>query len=130
MAETLLAALTLMIRIENIPDREGRLAYAVFSKGEAFPREVTQAVRRGYEEIPEARVVTLRLEGLGPGEYAVSVYQDRNGNRVLDKNFLGIPTESIGFSQNPVVRFGPPSFVDCKFKLEASLKPVVIRMIH
>ena len=33
------------------------------------------------------------FEGLEKGEYAVSIYHDKNGNGVLDKNMMGIPSE-------------------------------------
>jgi len=47
---------------------------------------------------------------LPPGRWAISVFQDLDGNRRLDSNFLGIPTEASGSSNNPPARFGPPKF--------------------
>jgi len=42
-----------------------------------------------------------------PGEYAVAIYHDKNSNHKFDKNFLGIPKERFGMSNNP--RFGTKS---------------------
>ena len=64
---------------------------------------------------PAAPEVRLVVEGLAPGSYAVSVIHDENGNRRLDKNFVGIPTEGVGFSHNPRVTFGPPAFARASF---------------
>ena len=64
---------------------------------------------------PAAPMVRLVVEGLVPGNYAVSVIHDENGNRELDTNLIGIPTEGIGFSHNPRVTFGPPSFANASF---------------
>ncbi len=59
----------------------------------------------------------LEIKDLPPGEYAVIVFQDLNGNNELDKSFLGIPTEPVGASNNPSYRFGPPRWEDCKFQM-------------
>jgi uncharacterized protein (DUF2141 family) len=54
-------------------------------------------------------VGTLRFEGLPSGSYAVALFHDENGNGKVDTRF-GIPTEGVGFSNNPRLIFGPPSF--------------------
>lgn len=46
---------------------------------------------------------------VAPGGYAVSLFHDQNRNNQLD-TVLGIPREGFGFSRNPTIRFGPPSF--------------------
>lgn len=38
------------------------------------------------------------IEGLAPGTYGLLVHHDENGNGLLDENFLGIPSEPIGFA--------------------------------
>lgn len=52
-----------------------------------------------------------------PGLYAIALYHDRNSNLKLDKNFLGIPSEPIGISNNPKFGFGPPKFKDAAFQV-------------
>lgn len=48
---------------------------------------------------------------LPTGTYALQVFQDDNGNQMLDTNWLGIPTEPVGFSGH-VGRYGKPNFAD------------------
>lgn len=55
--------------------------------------------------------VELELE-LPPGRWALSVFQDMNGNRRLDANFLGIPSEPSGSSNDPPARWSAPKFAD------------------
>jgi len=50
-----------------------------------------------------------------PGIYALSVLQDMNGNRKLDTNFIGIPTEHSGSSNDAPARFNAPRFKDAVF---------------
>lgn len=70
---------------------------------------------------PDKRHFTLAAEGgpamlgvLTPGPYAIAIIHDENRNGKLD-TFAGIPREGVGFSRNPVLRFGAPSFRSASF---------------
>lgn len=73
-----------------------------------------------------------RLEDLPAGDYALVAYQDENGNGRLDRNFVGIPREPLGFS-NRYRSKGPPAFTRAAFRLdegetkscEVELRPVL-----
>ena len=51
------------------------------------------------------------------GEYAFTLFVDFNGNKKLDKNFLGIPKEQYGFSNNVMGKMSPPTFNQAKFAI-------------
>jgi len=72
---------------------------------------------------PAARRATVpasdpepQFAGLPSGDYAVSLFHDENANGRLDR-LAGIPTEGVGFSNNPRLLFGPPRFVQARFTL-------------
>ena len=56
------------------------------------------------------------------GVYAVSFYIDSNNNQKLDYNFLGVPTEQFGFSNNAMGFFGSPSFDQASFRIDKESK--------
>jgi uncharacterized protein (DUF2141 family) len=59
---------------------------------------------------------TVTLELLLPaGEYALSIFQDVNDDGKLARNFIGLPKEPAGLSNNLRPRFGPPKYKDAKF---------------
>lgn len=60
-------------------------------------------------------VIEVPKQSLVPGRYAVQVFYDRNLNGELDKNFMGVPKEPVGFSRDAAGRFGPPKFPDAAF---------------
>ncbi len=62
---------------------------------------------------------------LAEGEYALSVFQDANENKKLDTNFMGIPNEPYGFSNDAMGAFGPPSFEKAKIVLSGNLQTVI-----
>ena len=45
-----------------------------------------------------------------PGVYALAVYHDADGDRSIDRNAVGLPTEAVGFSNNPELFLSIPSF--------------------
>lgn len=58
--------------------------------------------------------VTLELL-LPPGEYALSVFQDENNDRKLERNFIGMPKEPAALSNNLRPKFGPPRYKGATF---------------
>ncbi len=69
----------------------------------------------------------LHITGMAPGDYALSVIHDENGNAKLD-TFAGIPKEGIGFSRNPRLMFGPPRFEAVRFTLGSQGGQQSVRM--
>ena len=72
---------------------------------------------RTYKKIIRKAKKSLdcRFKHVPKGTYAIAVFHDANRNGMLDKNFLGIPKEQTGTSNNVAVHFGPPSFEKAKF---------------
>ena len=66
--------------------------------------------------------LNCRFKSVPNGTYAIAVFHDANKNGKLDKNFLGIPKEQTGTSNNVVTRFGPPSFSKASFSHTGTTK--------
>ena len=65
-----------------------------------------------------------------PGLHAVSVLHDENNNGKLDTNFLGIPREGVGMSNNPPPRRGPPRFAEAAFRLPPQGGEIVVNLVY
>ena len=116
-ASTLSAQNKLTIVVEGIENVKGRLMAGLYDR-ENFRKQPIQ----GHMVKVEAETVTIVFENIPSGEYAVSLYHDENGNGKLDTGLFGIPTEKYGFSNNAKGQYGPPSYEDCKFKVDGDLK--------
>ena len=101
------------LQVSNIKHDKGSIMVAIYDHPDKFLKDV--AVFTTTYPVDVAGSVHIPVNGLRPGEYAVSVFHDVNDNGKLDKNFLGIPTEPYGFSNNVKGTFGPPKFADAKF---------------
>jgi uncharacterized protein (DUF2141 family) len=75
-----------------------------------------------------AGTVTLRIDGVPPGTYAGQAFHDENGNGRLDRSFLGLPEEGMGFSRDAPMRMGPPRFEDAAFPVTASGAAIELRL--
>ena len=71
--------------------------------------------------------VTFEI-ALPPGSYALSVFQDMNGNRKLDTNFIGIPTEASGSSNDAPAKWSAPKFRDAVFTVGSEPVNLAIRL--
>ncbi|KAA6456642.1 aldehyde dehydrogenase family protein [Acidobacteria bacterium AB60] len=120
----------LTIEVQLGPKAHGELAYLVFDSPSGFPEDRGKAVRHGFLPI-HADTAKLRIETDVPlGTYAVSVYQDSNGNHKLDRNLIGIPREPVGASNNPTSHMGPPRFDECSFNVEDTSKTISITLVR
>jgi uncharacterized protein (DUF2141 family) len=52
-----------------------------------------------------------------PGVYGFGVYHDADGDRGFDRTGIGLPAEAWGFSNNPAVIFGLPSFSSVRIRV-------------
>lgn len=104
------------LRVTGIDHIEGFLRIAVFQGEEHFPEGIENAFLK--VTVPaSSETVTVPLPPLEFGEYAIALFHDRDGDAVVDRNFLGIPTEEIGFSSGARAITGPPDYEDAVFQL-------------
>ncbi|MCO6473885.1 MAG: DUF2141 domain-containing protein [Melioribacteraceae bacterium] len=86
------------------------------------------------EDEPElggpSKIVNLEsefiFENLLFGIYTLKVFHDEDMNYKLNKNFLGMPSEDYGFSNNVRGTFGIPDFVSALFKFDSTNQTINI----
>lgn len=108
----------LVVQVTSIRVATGEIACALHKNGSAFPSGYKGVSIRWQKANPAG--VTCRFSGLAPGHYAVAVLHDLNGNRAPDTNFVGMPIEDWGVSNNIRHNFRPPSFDEAKFEIAAA----------
>ena len=106
----------LKINILNL-DKPGVLYFSVCQDKKSFERIVKESeekncIRASEEMKPQNAQTTVKLPF---GEHAITLFIDFNGNKKIDKNFLGIPKEPYGFSNNVIGNMSAPTFDQAKF---------------
>ncbi len=101
--------------IEGLHSDRGQVVCTLFAVADDFPKRIDRAFARVAGQIMGGRA-TCEFPGVPGGVYAVSVFHDENLNGRLDTNWLGIPREGVGASNNPKPRMGPPKFAAAQFQ--------------
>lgn len=107
------------------PPGTGAVVALLFDSADAFAdlRDPLQA-----QALPAGGKEPAQFEGLAAGSYAVMVFHDVNGNGRLDRNFMGIPREPLGFSNRYWAK-GEPTFSGASFLVPESERiPVAVEM--
>ena len=116
----------LQVTVKNFKDSGGSVRVGLFNNSKDFLKKGLDGKVAPFR----ADSVTVVFEGLEPGEYAVSVFHDRNDNGKLDTNVVGIPREGFAFGNNAMGLFGPPSFDKAKVTLKREDITQVLRLKH
>jgi len=113
-------AADLSVHVQKAP-ANATLVLQVYDSANAFGdfRDPVKEIRT-----PVTADGMYRIEGVPAGDIAVLVYVDENDNGVLDKNFIGIPKEALGMSNNYRPK-GPPAFESAKITAGESAATVV-----
>lgn len=102
------------VGIEGFRTDKGQVICSLYSSAKGFPKNARKAIAHSRSLIVN-RHADCEFSGIQPGTYAISVFHDENSNGRLDTNFLGIPREGVGASNNARGHFGPPKFHDASF---------------
>jgi uncharacterized protein (DUF2141 family) len=123
------AAVPLQVTVANVRNDAGQIAVCVFSGPRRFPD--CAAGERIATALSPAQPGTMRFDfDLPPAVMAVAVVHDENSNGRLDTNFLGIPREGAGVSNNPAPRRGPPTFAESAFTLTEAGGAITIQLLY
>ena len=79
-------------------------------------------------EPAEAGLMTLCVGAREKGKHAVVVYHDENDNHKFDRNWIGLPIEGFGVSNDPTFFLAPPSFEESAFEMDGKLTHVDVEM--
>ena len=99
-------AATLEVTVHGVRNDRGQIRVGVCRESEFL----SEACVRHAVVAAHAGDVRVSIPDVPPGQYGVAVYQDEDGSGRLKRNFFGKPREDLGFSRDPALGLGPPSF--------------------
>lgn len=112
------------IAVTNVTSAKGRVHVEMCSQKAFLTNDCLY-----FASAPSVIGTTLvTIPALPPGRYAAQAYQDLNGNNKIDRNFLGIPREPVGFSNDAPIRMAPPRFADAAVDHGATPQRISFRL--
>jgi uncharacterized protein (DUF2141 family) len=125
-AVTSLQAAEINVTVHGISHAGGTLSALLVDSAEAWDGKGKPVDGRRVE-VTSSDVLQVMFADVAPGHYALRLMHDENGNGKLDSNFVGMPTEGYGFSNNPRV-MRPATFDEAKFEVGADGAAVTIEL--
>lgn len=108
---------SIVVTVKGADSNQGKIEIGLFKSAQDFPMQ--SKAFKGTSISASKTGATYQFTGIPAGTYAIAVFHDRNGNKKIDKNIVGMPVEEYGFSNNVYGTFGPPDFQEVSFKLAA-----------
>lgn len=105
---------TIEVEINNFETDEGIALVGLYNAEDAFLKKEY----KGHQATIDGDKATVEFTNIPDGTYAISVFHDEDEDGELSTNFIGIPNEAYGASNNAPSRFGPPKWKDAKFEVK------------
>ena len=119
----------IQLLVSGFNNTNGQLAIAIFNNSNSFASESETYMDSTLTVTDDE--MTILIEDINPGTYAISIFHDENENGELDVNWIGMPQEGFGFSNNPSIGFSAPTYDECNFTIEENQTlGVPIEIIH
>jgi uncharacterized protein (DUF2141 family) len=116
------------VKVLNIRNSTGTVDCALFDSPVGFPTEALFSARKVMVMKVRDTKARCDFEDIPPGTYTLAVFHDENMNGKLDTNWLGIPTEGYGFSNDVKALLGAPSFSAASFKYDGKTLDLTISL--
>lgn len=107
-------------------DEPGTLYVAIYHANDNFsdPAKAIQVFKQATAQ--QGSQVVIR--NLPAGRYAIKAFLDLNGNGKLDINFVGMPKEPYGYSNDARAKFGPPDITAASFEQKNTNQNLTIQL--
>ncbi len=117
-------AADLTVTVNGLANAEGKVLLAAYDSADTF---LKRPVGISWVDAQTGSIKAV-ISNLKAGDYAVSLYQDKNANKRLDSNLVGMPTEPYGFSRDAAGSFGPPSFEQARISVPDSGAEITVTL--
>lgn len=122
---------TVIVNITGLRNAKGNVDALLFVRPEGFPEDDSKAFDKDEVPVdPKTLSAQIVFQEVPRGFAAVTVLHDENMNRKIDKNFLGIPKEGYGASNNPKKAPHDPKWSEAKFPVTHPQETIQIRLIY
>jgi uncharacterized protein (DUF2141 family) len=120
-------AANLTVTVEQVRNSKGEIRFSIFNVPSQFP----QGNELDSKDVPaQLGFVTVQFYNLVLGAYAIAIHHDENSDGEMNTNFIGLPKEGYGFSNNAKVNFAAPAFEAAAFNLDVGDKSIRLRVVY
>ncbi|MCH1930377.1 DUF2141 domain-containing protein [Shewanella sp. A25] len=114
------SAQSLNVTLSGLQSDQGKLVVRVYNSDKQWLSDKPNEIYKLHTINLKDQVKDEKLEfslDLPDGDYALSVFQDKDEDGALKSNWIGIPREPVAISNNAKGSMGAPEFKDAKFQI-------------
>lgn len=112
--------------VSNLGKKNGKLFIGWYNSPETFAEKDPDFSKE--VDVSNVTEISVPFEDIPDGKYGISIFLDENNNGKLDLNFLGIPKEKYGFSNNVLPATRAANFEEAAFEVEGKSRSIPIRL--
>lgn len=111
---------TVEVSVTGLRSTKGQVLVCLTTNPKAFPdcSKDKSSVRMA---VKAADAGDFLIHAPATGTYAIAVVHDENSNNKMDTAIF-LPKEGFGFSRNPTITVGPPSFKAASFAVTGDMR--------
>ncbi len=117
----------LRVHVVGLRNDNGDVRCSLYSSAEDFPSNDDMLATTVAAPIAD-QSATCEFPNLAPGTYAVVVFHDENGDGKFNRNWLGLPKEGFGFSNDAPARWHPPKFEAASFPVTGGTAEILVHI--
>ncbi len=124
----LLADSGVAVTVNKVRPGKGLVHITLVNKAQFLMRKkLKKPLMKGIVK-PLGKSVQYEFKDVPPGDYAIQVLQDFDGDGFMTNNWLGLPKEPWGMSNNPPIGLGGPKWERAKFTVTESSEVVKVNL--
>lgn len=114
---------TVEVSVTGLRSVRGQVLVCLTTNPKAFPdcSKDKSSVRMA---VKAADAGNFAVHAPAAGTYAIAVVHDENSNNKMDVAIF-LPREGFGFSRNPTITVGPPSFQSASFAVAGDMRQAI-----
>ncbi|MBP1627088.1 MAG: hypothetical protein H6Q00_1563 [Holophagaceae bacterium] len=117
------------IQIKGLKSSKGQVIVGYWTQGGGFPDKMEKVAAKQVASI-SGNTATVVFKNVAPGVCAFNLTHDENGNGKMDTNFMGIPKEGFGCTNDPRPKMRAPKFDEAKVTVPAAGATYVINAAY
>ena len=122
-----LADTEVTVEINGVEQHKGSMVVRLYDSKKSWLKDAAHETSLELDGSDTNPVVTIPMT-VPPGDYAVHVYHDLDANGKMKTNWIGIPKEPTGVSNDAKGKMGPPKFKDAVLSVGAEPMTIPINL--
>jgi uncharacterized protein (DUF2141 family) len=117
----------LLVRVVGLRNDHGDVRCTLFSSDEDFPINSHQMATTVIAPIA-GHIAICGFSAIAPGTYAVVLFHDENSDGKFNRDWLGLPKEGYGFSNDAPTHWHAPTFDAARFPFTGGIEEILVHV--